>query len=79
LSFEIINSNVYRYNSQSKSFLFYDENGNFKEEIIINNVDGSFLSSAWDGAFIDFEGNLLMTSYSGRMLIKFLKKQFIFK
>jgi hypothetical protein len=23
----VINSNVYRYNSQSKSFLFYDENG----------------------------------------------------
>ncbi len=70
----VINSNVYRFNSQSKSFLFYDENGNFKEKIIINNVDGSFLSSAWDGAFIDFEGNLLMTSYSGRMLIKFSKR-----
>ncbi len=68
-----INSNVYRFNCKSKSVLFYDENGNFKEEITINNVDGNFLSDALDGTFIEFNCYLLMTSFSGRKLIKFSK------
>jgi hypothetical protein len=41
-----VNSNVYRFNSKSKSVLFYNENGKLKEEITINNVGGNFLSDA---------------------------------
>jgi hypothetical protein len=69
-----IHSNVYRFNSRSKSLFSYDENGNYKEKIIINNVDGRIFSHNGDGTFIDFNGNLLMTSYSGKKLIKFSKK-----
>ena len=70
----VINSNVYRYNNQSKSVLFYDENGNFKEEIIINNVDGKIFSHNIAVTFIDFNGNLIMSSFSSNKLIKFSRK-----
>ena len=69
----LINSILYRLNSQSKSVFLYDKNGNFKEEIILNNVDGQMISSEFDGSFIDFNGSLLMTSYSVKKLIKFSK------
>ena len=70
----VINSNIYRYNSKSKSVLVYDGNGNFKEEFIINNVDGKFISDEWDGTFIEFNKSLLMISRSVKKLIKFSKK-----
>ncbi len=69
-----IYSNVYRYNCQSKSVLFYDENGNLKEEIIINNAVANILSQTPDGSLIDLNGNLLMTSYSCKKFIKFSRK-----
>ena len=59
----VFNSNVYRYNSESKSVLINDENGNLKEEIVINNVDGKLISDTWDGTFIEFNRSLLMTSF----------------
>ena len=67
----VINSNIYRFNSRTKSVLFYDENGNFKEEMTINNIDSEVFSSCLDGTFIDFNGCLLITSYSAQKLIKF--------
>ena len=70
----VINSNIYRFNSKSKSVLVYDENGNLKEEIVINNVDGKLISDTWDGTFIEFNRSLLMTSCSDKKLIKFSKK-----
>ena len=70
----VINSNIYRFNSKSRSVLVYDENGNLKEEIIINNVDTKLISDIWDGTFIAFNGDLLMTSYSAKKLIKFSRK-----
>jgi hypothetical protein len=72
--FSVINSNVYRYNNQSKSDLFYDENGHFKEEIIINNVDGKIFSHNIAVTFIDFNGNLIMSSRFGKNLTKFSRK-----
>jgi hypothetical protein len=70
----VINSNVYRFNSQSKSLLFYDENGNFKEKIIINNPVANILSRAWDGSLIVLNGNLIMSSCACNKLIKFSRK-----
>jgi hypothetical protein len=69
----LIDSNNYRFNNQSKSVLFYNENGKLKEEITINNVGGNFFSDSWDGTFIEFIGYLLRKSFSGRKLIKFSK------
>ncbi len=66
-----VNSNVYRFNSKSKSVLFYNENGRLKEEIVLNNVDGKIFAHTWDGTFIELNGYLLMTSYSGKKLMKF--------
>jgi hypothetical protein len=40
----VVDSNVYRYKSKTKSVLFYDENGNLKEEIIIFNVHGMYIT-----------------------------------
>ena len=56
----VINSNIYWYNSESKNVLVYDGNGNLKEEIIINNVDGELTSY---GSFIALNSSLLMTSF----------------
>ena len=67
----VINSNLYRFNSNSKSLFLYHENGDFSEEIIVNNVDGKIIPDSYDGKFIHFNGNLLMTS--GKNLIKFSK------
>ena len=69
------NSNTYRYNSESKSVLVYDGNGDYKEEIIINNVDTNLISGSDDGALIIFNGNLLMASRSVRRLIKFSRNK----
>ena len=69
----VINSNIYRFNSESKSVLIYDENGNLKEEIIIN-IDDNIISNIWDGTFIEFNRSLLMTSWSAKKLIKFSRK-----
>ena len=70
----VINSSIYRYNSKSRSVLVNDESGNLKEEIIINHVDGKLISDVRDGIFIEFNGSLLMTSYSAKKLIKIARK-----
>ena len=70
----VINSNIYRFNSKSKSVLFYDENGKFQEEIILSNVDDNILSGTGDGTFIEFNFSLLMTSYKTKQLIRFSRK-----
>ncbi len=73
----VINSSVYRYNSESKVVLFYDANGNLKEQIIRDNlvrnlIETKYVLDGTDGTFIAFNGYLLMTSFSGK-LIKFSK------
>ena len=68
----VVNSNVYLFNRKSKLFFLFDDNGDIKDEIMINNVDGKILSSCLDETFIDFNGNLLMTCYF--KFIKFSKK-----
>jgi hypothetical protein len=73
--FSVINSNLYRFNSKSKSVLFYDENGDFKEEIVLNNIDGSILSNSLDGVLVEFNGNLIMTRSSTHKLFKFMRKK----
>jgi hypothetical protein len=70
----VINSNIYRYNSESKIVLCYDAIGNFKEEIIRDNVvrnlkETIIVSDDREGTIIEFNGYLLLVS--GRKLIKF--------
>ena len=70
----VLNSKIYRFNSESKSVSVFDGNGKFKEEMIVNNVDVNIISGSDDGTFIAFNGNLLMKSYGAKKLIKFSRK-----
>ena len=67
----IIDSCFYRFNSQTKTILCYDQNANKNYELIFNNTDGDNFSSHHDGNLIDFNGSLLMTSNGSKKLIKF--------
>ena len=69
------NSCFYEFVFNTKKLHFYDKHGDLKEELKIENF-GQYLTNGdfWDGAFIDFKGDLLMLSQSERKVIKFSKK-----
>ena len=69
----VIDSCFYRFNHQSKSFLFYDESGNFKEEIKMNNIDQGFNFVQEDGIIVELNGKILMSYHTGKKIIRFSK------
>ncbi len=69
----IIGSFLYRFNSQTKMILCYDENFNQSFELILDNAVGDNFSSHHDGNLINCNGSLLMTSNESKKLIKLTK------
>jgi DNA-binding beta-propeller fold protein YncE len=67
-----LNSCFYEINQKSKKVFCYDNDGNLKEEVILNGLD-SFINDNWDGTFIEIKGFLLMISSSKKSLVKFSK------
>jgi hypothetical protein len=54
----VIGQSFYRYNHKQKCFLFFDENGNFKEELAINNNlrGNKFIQE--DGIIVELNGTM---------------------
>jgi hypothetical protein len=64
-----INSMFYEFNHRTQTISCYDENGNIKEQIILKGLD-KFLTSVCDGAFIYYNGALLIQSRIDKKIIK---------
>jgi hypothetical protein len=64
-----INSMFYQFNHSTQTMSCYDENANLKEQITLKGLD-KFLTTDWDGAFIYYNGALLIQSRSDDKIIK---------
>ena len=69
-----INSFLYEINHITKNVYCYDENAILKELIVLKGID-DILTDDDDGAFIDFNGKLLMQSFSLKKIIVFSTKK----
>jgi hypothetical protein len=67
-----IDSCFYECSTKSKTVFCYDENGCLIEEIKFN-VNDRFACHNYDGAFLNFGGNLLMTWFGAKNFIRFNK------
>jgi hypothetical protein len=65
-----INSCFYEFNHKTKRIYCYDENGELIEEVTLKSLD-DVLTSKHDGAFIDYNREILMMSCNQKKIIKF--------
>ena len=63
-------SNIFQFDYHNKKLVCYDYEGDLKEEVNFTNEN---LIETRDGALLEFNGSLLMTSFSNKKIIKFSK------
>ena len=67
-----INTNIYELNAETKKLFCYDQRGNLKEEANLTSFN-QYITNIWDGAFVEFNGMIIMISWTNDKIIKFSK------
>ena len=68
-----INFQFYEFNFRSKKIICYDNNGDLNEEIFLNRIEDDCFTGSWDGVILNLNGNVIMTCYHKKRILKFLQ------